>query len=429
MVPTVLVLTVLVLAVLVRRAPQVLGSLICAPLPLTALLAQTPAAPPALSPPSAPTASATFDAEYARLKEGRAYSKTVPTGAMKKRHGAFAYWLVVPAAYDPAKRWQVRFQLHGGVMRPDDSLRGDGSVRLAGDGQIYVMPSGWADAPWWSDKQVASLRAILDDIKRDYNVDENRVFLSGVSDGATGLYYVATHDTTTYAAFLPLNGYYLVLRSPELELTSAIFLNNLRNKPFFIVNGGRDPLYPTNVVEPSIGHLDRGGVRITYLPQPEAGHDTSWWPDVKEPFERFTRAHPRAPLPDTLTWEVSETRTWNRAHWLVIDALGSTPDDAKGLPDLNLSGNAPVFRNGRSGRVDLVRDGNTVTVKSRGVKAFTLLLSPDQFDFDRNVTVIVNGRTVFDSRVEKNVATLTKWAGRDNDRTMLFATELKITLP
>jgi poly(3-hydroxybutyrate) depolymerase len=194
---------------------------------------------------------------------------------MKKRHGAYPYWLVVPASYDPAKRWQVRVQLHGGVMREDNSLRGDGSVRLAGDDQIYVMPSGWADAPWWSDQQVASLRAILEDIKRDYNVDENRVFLSGVSDGATGLYYVATHDATTYAALLPLNGYYLVLRSPELDLRGAIFLNNLRNKPFFIVNGGRDPLYPTALVEPILQHLANGGVGITYRPQPSAGPTAS----------------------------------------------------------------------------------------------------------------------------------------------------------
>ena len=215
-------------------------------------------------------------------------------------------------------------------------------------------------------------------------------------------------------------------RSPDLELRGAIFLNNLRNKPFFIVNGGKDPLYPMNVVEPSIGHLNQGGVRITYVPQPDAGHDTSWWPTVKDSFERFTRAHPRLPLPDTLTWEVSETKTWNRAHWLVIDSLGATPGDAKDLADLNLSGNVPIFRNGKSGRVDLVRAGNTVTLKTRGVKELTLLLSPEQFDFDTNVTVVVNGRTAFDGRVQKSVATLQKWAARDNDRTMLFGAEIKI---
>jgi hypothetical protein len=371
---------------------------------------------------------ASFDAEYARLKAGRTYERNVPTGTLKKRHGRFQYWLVVPASYDPATRWQLRIQLHGGVMRDDDSLRGDGSVRLAGDDQIYVMPSGWAQEPWWSDDQVASLRAILDDIKRDYNIDENRVFLSGVSDGATGLYYIATHDTTPYAAFLPLNGYVLVLRSPELEIRSSIFLNNLRNKPFFIVNGGRDPLYPIQLVEPAIRHLSDGGVRVSYLPQPDAGHDTSWWPTVKVPYESFARSHPRVPLPDTLTWEVSETRTWNRAHWLIVDSLGSTPNDAKNLPDLNLADGRRVFDNARSGRVDLSRSGNTVTITSRGVRELTLLLSPDQFDFDRHVTVVANGRTVFDGRVEKSVATLQKWAARDHDRTMLFGAEITIRL-
>ena len=94
-----------------------------------------------------------------------------------------------------------------------------------------------------------------------------------------------------------------------------------------------------------------------YVPQPDAGHDTSWWPTVKDAFESFTRAHPRAPLPDTLTWEVADTKTWNRAHWLVIDSLGSTPGDAKDLPDLNLSGN--VRTGGALARERLAQIGRT----------------------------------------------------------------------
>ena len=61
-------------------------------------------------------APADFDAEYARLKQGRTYSRDVKTGALKRRHGAYPYWLIVPASYDPAKTYQVRFQLHGGAM-------------------------------------------------------------------------------------------------------------------------------------------------------------------------------------------------------------------------------------------------------------------------------------------------------------------------
>jgi poly(3-hydroxybutyrate) depolymerase len=368
---------------------------------------------------------ATFDEVYPRLQRGRVYAKNAPTGAIRGRHGRFEYWLNIPAGYDAARKYQVRIQLHGGVMRPDASLRGDGALRLPGAEQIYISPAAWNDAPWWSDAQIENLRSILDIVKRTYNVDENRVVLSGVSDGGTGAFYVAMRDTTPYASFLPLNGYVLVLRSPQLNV-GDMFLNNLRDKPLFVVNGGKDPLYPVDLVEPSLVHLNSGGVPITYRPQLNAGHDTSWWPQVKDEFETFVRTHPRTPLPDTLTWETSDTHASNRAHWLVIDSLGATAADARQMTDLNRSLGFEVFHNGRSGRVDLTRAGNTVTATTRGVKEFTLLLSPEQFDFSRNVKVVVNGHTAFDAAVEKSVATLTKWAAHDNDRTLLFGAEIKI---
>ncbi len=46
-----------------------------------------------------------------------------------------------------------------------------------------------------------------------------------------------------------------------------------------------------------------GGVTVKYLPQPDAVHNTAWWPEVKDTYEAFVREHPRMPLPDTLTWE------------------------------------------------------------------------------------------------------------------------------
>ena len=57
---------------------------------------------------------------------------------------------------------------------------------------------------------------------------------------------------------------------------------------------------------------------------------------------------------------------------------------------------------------------------------FTLLLSPDAFDFGEPVVVVVNGQTAVETRVEPSVTTLFKWAARDNDRTMLFGAELHI---
>jgi hypothetical protein len=85
-------------------------------------------------------------------------------------------------------------------------------------------------------------------------------------------------------------------------------------------------------------------------------------------------------------------------------------------------------RGGASGRVDLARAGNVITATTRGVAAFTLLLSPDQFDFGKPMKVVANGKTVFDGRVQKDLRTLLKYAASDNDRTMLFGAALHLKL-
>jgi membrane-associated protease RseP (regulator of RpoE activity) len=353
-------------------------------------------------------------------------------------------------------------------------------------------------------------------VKRTYNVDENRVVLSGISDGGTGACYLASRETTLFASVLPLNGFIMVLRNEVTEADGDLFPHNLTNKPMFIVNGGRDPMYPTSAVDPYIAHLKKGGVNLEYQPQPNAGHDTSWWPTLKETFEGFVTAHPRHPLPDTLSWESGEVPS--RAHWLVLDRLAARRPDDPVLPDVNrmstppaaefglrasgtrinrvvvgsnaeqiglrsgdvivrinnqpvtpgtdvaewLRGNPPgrpllltvmrgtesvrvtgryaptvlpgeadaMFpRRRESGRLDLVRTDNRVEATTNGVGAFTLLLSPDQFDFSRPVTVVVNGRPAFQGMAQKNIDTLLEWAARDNDRTMLFGAAVSVDVP
>ena len=274
----------------------------------------------------------TFEDAYARLKRGRTYSSDVARGVVQLRHhfllGDFWYSVEVPQNYDPARSYQVRVQMHGGVMgRQDGTIRGNGSIgALAGAEQIYVMPASWKDAPWWNTSQIENMRAIVDTVKRMYNVDENRVVLTGVSDGATAAYYFAMLETTPFASFLTLNGALAVLQSPAIGLNGSLFPQNLVNKPFFIVNGGRDPLYPTSLVEPYIDHIKKNGVEVLYHPQPNGVHNTSWWPEEKDAFETFVREHPRKPFPDHLTWQTDLKGDTNRAHWLVIDKLMDKDD-------------------------------------------------------------------------------------------------------
>ncbi len=378
-----------------------------------------------------------FDEAVLRLKQGRVYTaqkEGVAQLSNRTADGVEHYYAVtVPAGYDPARRYQVRFQLHGGVGgRSDNRPRGNGQIgALAGAEQFYVIPYAWNDEPWWSDDEALNLHEIVDALKRRYNIDENRVVVAGVSDGGTGAYFVAMRDTTPYASFLPLNGYIMVLANGEID-DGHNFPNNIRNKPLFVVNGGKDRLYPISIVEPYTRHLMRNGVQIDYHPQPDGEHNTNWWPEIKTPFEKFVADHPRDPHPDNLTWEAVDTVN-NRAHWLVIDAFGIASGEAKELSDINVFtdslGTDPLFSRPKvPGRVDLVRSGNTVRAATKGVTAFTLLLSPDKFDFSQPVIVTANGREVFHARVQPSVDTLLKWAARDNDRTMLYAAEIKIKL-
>src|SRR6185295_19457987 len=118
-----------------------------------------------------------FEDAYARLKHGRAYTADAPRGVVRLKHhfalGDFWYTVEVPDKYDPARSDQARIQLHGGVSRPQTSeIRGSGSIgALAGAEQVYIMPTAWNEAPWWTDYQVENLRAIVDTVKRMYNID------------------------------------------------------------------------------------------------------------------------------------------------------------------------------------------------------------------------------------------------------------------
>ena len=385
---------------------------------------------------------ASFDDALARLKRGREYSKQVKRGAVRLQRrsilGEFLYDLDVPETYDPARTYQVRVQLHGGIMMRETSQpRGSGGIgALAGAEQIYVLPAGWRDAPWWSRAQLENVDAILDALKRTYNVDENHVAMAGVSDGATGLYYFAMRDTTPFASFLPLNGFMMVLANERVGADAELFPTNLLDKPLFVVNGGQDPLYPIRSVEPYVGHLRGSGVTVEYHPRPEAAHNTAWWPELKDAFEAFVRDHPRDPHPSKLTWEATDHDLPARAHWVVIDRVRQASASEPRLePDLNVfSGAGPnhgreLFGRSRpSGRVDAVRRGNQIELTTRGVSELTLLLSPDVLDFAQPIRVTANGRVVSDGVQQPSLATLMKWAARDNDRTMLFGAEVHVTI-
>lgn len=388
-----------------------------------------------------------FATAAARLKAGRPYGME-KTGEFHLRFPAgagtlFENTVEVPAEYTPARAWQLRVQLHGGVNRrapttisgadlEQDDATGGGRApslarrrpenRIPGESQIYVFPSASADAAWWHAHQVDNILRLVDRLKRRYNIDESRIYLTGISDGGTGAYYMAMRDPTVWSAFLPLNGSIKVLGNPAVRADGELFAGNLVNRPFYIVNGGRDPLYPAAHIATHVEAFKQLGVTLVYRPQAEAGHDTSWWRYERGLFEQFVKQRPRV-LPTRLSWETERTDRFNRVDWLIVDRLGPGTMDATFAP-------LDLFEHRRpSGRVDVERDGNTFTAATRGVRTFTLLLSPEAIDFAAPVTVTVNGRPAFHGTVVPDVAVLLEWAARDADRTRLYGAKLTIQVP
>jgi predicted esterase len=374
-----------------------------------------------------------FDEAFERLRAGRPYGRA-PTGRIDvpiaiTGNLAFPDTIDVPPEYDPSKRWPVRVQLHGGIGR-QDSRPDHGPNRIPGsEPQLYLFPAARADAAWWHGNQVSNVLRLLDRVKRTYNVDESRVYLTGISDGGTGVYFYAMRHPTPFAAFLPLIGDPGVLANVGARPDGQLYPSNAVNRPMFAVNAKDDPLYPVDAVMPWVTMFRSAGVDMTFRPQACCGHDVSWWTNVRPEYEAFVHAHPRTAYPDRLSWETERTDRYNRLAWLLIDELGSTRSDMD-LPDEDMAGGDDAYPRDRpSGRVDLERYGNTIKAFTRGVRRFTLLLSPDVIDFHKAVTVTVDGRTAFSGRLKKDPSVLLKWAARDDDRTMLFGAELTVRVP
>lgn len=284
-------------------------------------------------------AGVTFDEAWTRLKAGREYGRA-PTGERSLRTTAMigvAYDNVVtiPAEYDPARRWPMRVQLHGGVARqdPEEGRRRRGN-RIPGESQIVVQPFGWAESAWWHASQVDNILTLVDRVKRQYNVDESQIYLTGTSDGGTGAYYLAMREPTLWSSVLPLIGHIGVLANPATGADGELFVSNLVNRPLFVVNGVRDPLYPAARMAPYVEAMQTAGATVIFRPQPHGGHDTTWWEGERALYERFVHDHPRAPHPPLLSWETERTDRANRIQWLVLDHLGARSSDVA-LADTN----------------------------------------------------------------------------------------------
>jgi predicted esterase len=229
----------------------------------------------------------------------------------------------VPPAYKPTQPAPLIVYLHGFVSGTakrtaviDARHRGECRMfqRFAdGIGALMVCPRGTKDAAWWQANGAAQVLADLAAAKRRFNVDEDRVFVMGFSDGASGSLHMALNRPTPLAGAVPLSGSLIVSQMGGF----AAYPTNLRRTPLHVVNTDLDEFYPTDREKQIADALERLGVPITFRSYPEIAHKATYLDREAPEILAFLKRTRRDAAPKRIDWECHDPAT-GRCDWIEI---------------------------------------------------------------------------------------------------------------
>ena len=231
--------------------------------------------------------------------------------------------LSVPASYDPAVPTPLLMVVHGGVGGADlfDDPMGyvaeDETAALAMEhGWIAVYPFGQAGATWWDEVGMANIRGLIRTVKREFNIDDDRVWMGGFSDGASAGFTHAMLEPSDYAAFVALNGHMGV---PSLDGDLPVYAPNMAATPIYATTTFDDGLYPSRKMRATIEMARAAGADIHYREFPGT-HDFNDVVDALPGIARFLDRHPRDPFPSRICWEAGDAE-FGQCRWLSIDRI------------------------------------------------------------------------------------------------------------
>ena len=124
-----------------------------------------------------------------------------------------SYLLFLPTAQPPGRALPLVLVFHGGGVRARSMVAHTGLSRIAQrEGFAVVYPEGldrrWNDGRGYgaSHDDVAFVRALLDTLGREANIDSSRVYATGISNGAMFAYRLACELPGVLAAIAPVAG-------------------------------------------------------------------------------------------------------------------------------------------------------------------------------------------------------------------------------
>jgi len=310
------------------------------------------------------------------------------------------YIIHVPLDYRADRPFPLIIYLSGGGGLAFDGALTAGDA-LAHAGYLVLYPHAGGDM-WWEPKPTEMVHELLLEVLRTFNVDTNRVYLAGFSNGGTGAVELGVRWPDRFAAIASLMGAGL-----DTPSGAKLPLQNLFEVPVLFLHGDKDPRIPSSA---SIRTYDQlRGLQPRVPPELRIlkgrVHDVTLAADdgfTLPFFEHFARD----PFPRSVTARILDAR-YPRQYWLeVVEGENSAAEiEGKFL------------------------DGNVVEIKTQNVKKLKLLLRPELFNASGPLHISLNGKVQPDVELKRDCQLFQRSAQSYADPFLAYAQEIILEVP
>jgi hypothetical protein len=324
--------------------------------------------------------------------------------------------LFIPASYQTSKSYALIVCLHGYGFTGEEYLE-RWRPRL-GEGYLLACPT-YPSGAWFTRHAEELVLETIREVRRQYHIDPNRIFLTGMSNGGIGAWLIGMHHAPLFAGLAPM--------ASGLDDVLMPFLANLRNTPIYIIHGAKDQVMPVRLSQSIVRELETLGYSYVYREHQRehpiaGGHyfPKEELPDLVDWFDHQRRA----PLPTELT-VVRDASHFQSFNWIRID---STDPIAAFSQDLIDKRDERIKRR-EYAKVDASIVGTSrIEVTAERVQRYSLFLNDQLIDLSKPITVVTNGRLSFSGVVSPSVETLLRQAKLRQDPQQLFSVHLVIAV-
>jgi hypothetical protein len=268
-----------------------------------------------------------------------------------------------------------------------------GSAAFERTGYLVVYPNSWGG--WWRTATETMVDTLLDEVMRKYNVDPERVYISGLSNGGTGtLDYVSLWPHRFSAAVVAMGAGLFGFTEPGGDRP---FVSNVTHTPMLFLHGKKDPVIDVRATTKTVDSLRAQHADVAMKLFPDREHEIVPGSGDDGMTVDFFAHHVGRVIPRKLDF-TAVTTAHARHYWIEI----LEKDDAPGSEALEADASIPDAVRARLG--SLVRaevrasidDHNTIRLDAEHVRRLRLLLQPNLFAHEGPVKVVLNGKTVFE---------------------------------